>query len=254
MRSVLAALPGHLGTFHLMLADFPFSAKRDLALLPERAVEDLEAIASSAGEHEYAADDGENGALNLLALKFSRSRGGRRRVSGDEPGKVVYHVPDESQVDMDKLIRADSAANHERDRIRVSSRLASWLESAWRVVQTPTWIAFDRIDLSSPDHPLHRLHVSRTRPRKAPSSNLQVTSHPSLRYAAHSEIFHLPSRPAKKGLAAEPLGVAQWKEEQWIEKALPTFNSMAIESRIGWLPGLAEVSRLLRRLPAVACS
>lgn len=39
------------------------------------------------------------------------------------------------------------------------------------------------------------------------------------------------------------LGEREWKERQWRQKALPSFNSMAIESRIGWLPGLVSQRR-----------
>ncbi|GMK56901.1 hypothetical protein CspeluHIS016_0307410 [Cutaneotrichosporon spelunceum] len=76
-----------------------------------------------------------------------------------------------------------------------------------RVAQTPTWLDF---------------------------SQLNATHGPSLRYAVHSEIFRLPTDADNKTKA----GV----EAEWRQRALPTYNSMAIEARLGWLPGLAETS------------
>lgn len=153
-------------------------------------------------------------------------------------------APEQYTADRNATVDAERRRAEHTSPMRISARLQSWLDQTWRVVQTPTWLAFDRIDLTSPDHPLHRLWVSPTRNKKHPlaHSRIHVTSHPSLRYAGHSEIFHLPSQRGPKGIAAEPLGRAAWREKAWKGKALPTFNSMAIESRIGWLPGLAETS------------
>ncbi len=245
MRSVLAALPGRTRTFHLILADSPFSADVDLGLLPDEAIDALEVLARQDVEVGHEDVDGTppsggfiGGARHSLVAKFIQSRD---RKNAPDGSRVIMHEV-KPKVEHGQLLTALSDIKLSSPTRDISSRLMSWLNKTWRVVQTPTWMAFDRIDLASPDHPLHRLYVSSTTPRKRPSSHIHVTSHPSLRYASHSEIFHLPTVTKKKGLAAEPLGASQWKEQQWKEKALPTFNSMAIESRIGWLPGLAEIS------------
>ncbi|TXT04980.1 hypothetical protein VHUM_03800 [Vanrija humicola] len=130
MRSVLAALGGHIKTIHLIVYDYAFNVTQDLSLLPESTVE---------------------------------------------------------------------------------------LLSRWRVAQTPTWLDFSRLDPSSPSHPF--------------------------RYATHSEIFHLPT--IERDAMTMEAGEKEWREAEWRKNALPTYNSMSIESRIGWLPGLADVSLAL---------
>ena len=227
MRSVLAALPGRTRTFHLILADTPFSVDSDLGLLPDAAIDTLEAMAKQDEETDAHRAILAGGTRHSLVAKFLRSR--------DDSRKITHEI--QPDLKLDRLLTATSGDRITHPTPHVSTQLASWLEKMWRVVQTPTWLAFDRIDLSSPDHPLHRLYISPTNPRKRPSSHIHLTSHPSLRYASHSEIFHLPTTPKKKGLAAEHLGASLWKEQRWKKDALPTFNSMAIESRIGWLPG-----------------
>ena len=125
----------------------------------------------------------------------------------------------------------------------ISGRLSGWLNSAWRVAQVPTWLNFQKIDLADPTHPLHHLYQNPSLPKKPLTSHLHITTHPSLRYAVHSEIFHLPTH--KKSVtekAVTGLGAIEYKDGEWQKGALPTFNSMAIESRIGWLWGLADVS------------
>lgn len=107
---------------------------------------------------------------------------------------------------------------------QISSQLRRWLDSEWRVAQVPTWLAANRLDLSDAAHPLHHLRVNVS---KHSESHLHIDSHPSMRLVPHSEIFHLPNRAA---------------EEAWRRDALPSFNSMAIESRIGWVWGLADAS------------
>lgn len=123
----------------------------------------------------------------------------------------------------------------EFDGRKVSERVLDHLNSEWRIVQTPTWLDFSRRDTRSPQHPVHPATGSETALEHA---HLQVP-YPMLRYAGHSEIFHLPS------MDATMLGEKEWREREWRHKALPTYNSMAIESRISWLPGLADVSLAL---------
>jgi len=96
------------------------------------------------------------------------------------------------------------------------------LTEQWRVAQTPTWLDFSRRDPAAPSHPYHS------------------QSYPDLRYAGHSEIFHLPTMD--RNAFTEELGEREWKEREWRKQALPSFNSMAIESRVGWLHGLADVT------------
>ncbi|ODN79461.1 3-O-alpha-D-mannopyranosyl-alpha-D-mannopyranose xylosylphosphotransferase [Cryptococcus amylolentus CBS 6039] len=115
----------------------------------------------------------------------------------------------------------------------ISPALQEYLKDQWRVVQTPTWLDFSRRDPSSPSHPFHPYSV--TKEGKSAQHHAEA-NYPTLRYAAHSEIFHLPSGDRD----GRHLGEADWREQEWRKKALPTFNSMAIEGRIGWLPGLAD--------------
>jgi len=158
MRSVLAALPGKVKTFHLIVTDYPFRVPEDINLLPQEAVVKIQ--------------------------------GG---VSDIQP------------------------------------ELLNELEREWRVAQTPTWLDFSKRDPASPDHPYHPAHGG--------------GHYPLLRYATHSEIYHLPTYD--RNGRTEQLGEHEWKEQQWRAKALPSFNSMAIESRIGWLHGLSDVALAL---------
>jgi 3-O-alpha-D-mannopyranosyl-alpha-D-mannopyranose xylosylphosphotransferase len=103
----------------------------------------------------------------------------------------------------------------------ISQAFADRLLSHWRIAQSPTWLNFSRRDAIAPDHPYHS------------------EGYPSLRYAGHSEIFHLPTMD--RNALTEELGEREWKEREWRKQALPSFNSMAIESRVGWLPGLVSV-------------
>jgi len=111
----------------------------------------------------------------------------------------------------------------------ISSELASVLEREWRIAQTPTWLDFSKRDPSSSDHPHH--------------SSRTGQHYPLLRYATHSELFHLPTYD--RNGKTEELGEHEWKQQQWRKKALPSFNSMSIESRIGWLHGLSDVTLAL---------
>jgi 3-O-alpha-D-mannopyranosyl-alpha-D-mannopyranose xylosylphosphotransferase len=89
-----------------------------------------------------------------------------------------------------------------------SSSRFSDSRSQYGIAQTPSWLDFGRVG------------CGRDRPR--------------LQLSTHYEIFHLPSLQAGE----------EQKELQWREQAIPTFNSKAIESRIGWLPGLVRLSDL----------
>nr|XP_018999326.1 uncharacterized protein I203_08102 [Kwoniella mangroviensis CBS 8507]OCF62787.1 hypothetical protein I203_08102 [Kwoniella mangroviensis CBS 8507] len=121
----------------------------------------------------------------------------------------------------------------------LSASLSAHLSSTWRVVQTPTWLDFSRRDKTSPSHPFHPFSSNQYRDARNKLVRAEA-NYPTLRYASHSEIFHLPSM-GRDGLTEE-LGEREWREREWRKKALPSFNSMAIESRVGWLPGLADVT------------
>lgn len=83
-----------------------------------------------------------------------------------------------------------------------------------RVAQTPNWLNFSALNTSS-DEPL-----------------------PQLRYATHSELFHLPSGD-RDGNVEYPKAHAA-REKTWRDSALPTYSSKSIETRLGWLPGLSD--------------
>ncbi|WVQ79814.1 3-O-alpha-D-mannopyranosyl-alpha-D-mannopyranose xylosylphosphotransferase [Cryptococcus sp. DSM 104549] len=194
MRSVLDALPGHLRTFHLILADYPFDYPADVDLIPPSLLPLIEAHAAVAKPRRHPRD--------LPA-----------------PAETSGNLTD----------RQDGLAEF------VSPALEAYLKSDWRVVQTPTWLDFSRRDASNPLHPFHPYSANKD---LKGAQHPAEARYPTLRYAAHSEIFHLPSmgRDAVTGA----LGEREWREQEWRKKALPSFNSMAIESRIGWLPGLAD--------------
>lgn len=97
------------------------------------------------------------------------------------------------------------------------SSLAEYLAKAWRVVQTPSWLHFGRTHVETPGE--------RT---------------PRLRYAAHSEIYRIPNVDAD-GAPLEP-GENEWHEREWRKDALPTYDSMSIESRIAFLPDMADAA------------
>ncbi|WWC59711.1 uncharacterized protein I303_102273 [Kwoniella dejecticola CBS 10117] len=188
MRSVLDALPGHLSTFHLILADYPFDPTTDVELLPPSIIADLEKSA------------------------------GQRKSRHARSSTVNY---------------TDRAAE------TLSPSLLSHLTSTWRVAQTPTWLDFSRRDKTSPSHPYHPFSSNQHQQGRSKLLKAEA-NYPSLRYAAHSEIFHLPTLD-RDGFTEE-LGEREWREKEYRKKALPSFNSMAIESRAGWLPGLADVT------------
>jgi hypothetical protein len=76
-----------------------------------------------------------------------------------------------------------------------------------RIAQTPSWLDFGRVGCSQ--------------------------EIPRFQLSTHYEIFHLPAREVADEIM----------EEDWRERALPTFNSKVIESRFGWLPGLVRAVR-----------
>ncbi|OWZ34687.1 hypothetical protein C355_05358 [Cryptococcus neoformans Th84] len=192
MRSVLDALPGHLRTFHLILADYPFNYPEDLELVPSSIIPDLEVAAS-------------------------KSKG--RRHPRELPGAPA------SLANLTERVTPES----------ISPTLASHLQSEWRILQTPTWLDFSRRDPSDPSHPFHPYSVSKAGEIR---QHYAEASYPTLRYASHWEVFHIPS--VDRDGRQELMGEREWRENEWKKKALPSFNSMAIESRIGWLPGLAD--------------
>ena len=83
--------------------------------------------------------------------------------------------------------------------------------TAWRVAQAPVWLDYSKRE-----------------------------GKPALRYTSHSEIYHLPT--FDRNGKTEELGEHEWREKQWRDKALPSFNSMSIESRVGWVQGLTDVA------------
>jgi 3-O-alpha-D-mannopyranosyl-alpha-D-mannopyranose xylosylphosphotransferase len=223
MRSVLANMPGRLRTFHLITADYAFDTRTDLQLLPKspEALRELESLA----EQKFRPDG-----------KWTKS--GKPTAAVEEDGLEQRDVDD----DLESRKEQPTAR---KPRV-ISSKLSGWLNSAWRVAQVPTWLNFERIDLADPQHPLHHFYQNPSLPKKPVTSHLHTTSHPSLRYAVHSEIFHLPThKKSATEKAASGLGAPEYKEDEWKKNALPTFNSMAIESKIGWLWGLSDVSLAL---------
>jgi 3-O-alpha-D-mannopyranosyl-alpha-D-mannopyranose xylosylphosphotransferase len=223
MRSVLQNLPGRLRTFHLITADSAFDAEKDLGLLPHQAIQELE----KAAQEEF----------QLTPMEERRLGDEGVDLSGKGTVKSAFSLGARAGARL-----PDNVADHptQSDPV-VSDRLKLWLNSTWRVAQAPGWLSYDMIDLSSPRHPLHSLYTNPTKAKPAEAAHLYFNSHPSLKYAGHSEIFHLPSRP-QAGSASENLQNHKRKEEEWRRQALPNFNSMAIESRIGFLWGLGDVS------------
>ncbi|WWC68199.1 uncharacterized protein I206_102122 [Kwoniella pini CBS 10737] len=194
MRSVLDALPGHLSTFHLILADYPFDPEKDIDLLPPSIIPDLEK------------------SVNSRKSRHSR-----------------FNFLNETE--------------NSRSINSISPTLLTHLSKNWRIAQTPTWLDFSRRDKTNPSHPYHPFSSNQQKQGKEGKKNKLLKSelnYPTLRYASHSEIFHLPSLD-RDGFTEE-LGEREWKEKEYRRKALPCFNSMAIESRVGWLPGLADVT------------
>ncbi len=208
MRSVLAALPRHVRTFHLITADFPFRAADDVALLPDSVISTLETSVD-------------------------------RKAGIPATGHGPLHAGDESAEGKQAGLACDGGPNStERSSPFISPQLASRLEFQWRVAQTPTWLDFSRRDSNTPGHPFHPLTPRQAVEGSRTRVNRVEASYPNFRYATHSEIFRLPSIQRDGGF--EELGERDWQETEWRKKALPSFNSMAIESRVGWLPGLVS--------------
>ena len=215
MRSVLDSLPGHVRTFHLITTDFPFTYPEDLALLPEAAIPSLEA--SLQGHAEGAKPPGENSSQILADIP------GRKPIS--------------------KQNNVENGVDPERSFPVISSALASRLSSHWRVAQVPTWLNFARRDPASPSHPYHPASLRHSSGNRHGVLRPVEANFPVLRYATHSEVFHLPTME-RDGMTGK-LGEREWRQRNWQDKALPSFNSMAIESRVGWLPGLVSLLLLL---------
>jgi 3-O-alpha-D-mannopyranosyl-alpha-D-mannopyranose xylosylphosphotransferase len=113
----------------------------------------------------------------------------------------------------------------------ISEGVERHLEDNWRVVQSPSWLKYSTINSS-------------TRPHDDDDDDdeaVTTTKYPDFHYAAHSEIFQIPTSQFTQDDSLDA-GEVEWKRKEWKENALPTFNSMAIEGRTGWLPGLADVS------------
>ncbi|ORX35916.1 hypothetical protein BD324DRAFT_629532 [Kockovaella imperatae] len=116
----------------------------------------------------------------------------------------------------------------------ISDRVVHHLITKWRVAQTPTWLDFSKRDFSSPHHPFVEPSRYSRIDHRGPMT-LKEMNYPFLRYATHSETFHVPS-------AMElDRGVAQSADLEFRSDALPTFNSMAIESKVAWVPGLSDI-------------
>ncbi|WVR04824.1 hypothetical protein IAU60_001836 [Kwoniella sp. DSM 27419] len=181
MRSVLDALPGHLRTFHLILADYPFDYPNDVPLIPPSILPILEQNVKMNGHRRHARD----------LLSPAQEHGNTNMTERLDPF--------------------------------ISPELASHLASTWRIAQTPTWLDFSQRDKSSPSHPFHPFSANQLPDGQAKLHKAEV-EYPILRYAGHSEIFHLPSMD--RDGHTEELGERQWKEAEWRKNALPSFNSI----------------------------
>lgn len=105
-------------------------------------------------------------------------------------------------IDQVHLIVADRAIESVDEGTSIDSADTAILPGM-RVVQTPHWLEEDL------------------------DSHLATNAIPRIQLAAHSDIFHLPSNGSD---------VEKEIERQWRQRALPSFNSKSIESRIGWVP------------------
>lgn len=151
--------------------------------------------------------------------------------------KAMYKSPEAvtGQVDVFGRNVNETAGQLEGRKLpAVSKALADHLVAHWRVAQAPVWLDYSKLDPASRDHPYYLKDSS----SKTVGHRKGKHSYPNLRYAGHSEIFHLPT--LDRDGRTEALGEREWREKEWKKEALPSFNSMAIESRIGWLPGLVR--------------
>ncbi len=111
------------------------------------------------------------------------------------------------------LVVYDFAFDVTHDAARLAPGTVLSSRDTLRVAQTPMWLDFSRLNATA-----------------------KGRNYPDLQYAVHSEIFHLPT------VAQDAVGAEVVDEAEWRTKALPSYNSKSIESRLGWLPGLAETA------------
>lgn len=107
------------------------------------------------------------------------------------------------------LVVSDFPYDDAMDRARLQqgahSSPVKAIDTSMRVAQTPRWLDFGKVGCG----------------RETPTS-------PAIQLVTHSDIFHLPS------------GTSNSDEQLWRDRALPSFNSKAIESRLGWIPGMVR--------------
>lgn len=247
MRSVLASLPGRVRNLHLIVADKQFNSTTDLDLLPIDALPELEAAVEALGDEDPSSAETDSGTLASLKAKVLGLRRGTPAASAAIQGdRLAAGHPSNDDTHFTELIHANnpepSAQRGDSASYKVSAKLRKWLDETWTVAQVPTWLAFDRMDLGETSHPFHHLHLDHIKTDVHTAAHIHVNSHPSLRYATHSEIFHLPTFASDGHADVEHMDESNWKETQWRKQSLPTFNSLAIESRIGFLWGLADAS------------
>lgn len=162
------------------------------------------------GQSRYTADNREQNELLYSMRSVKASMGDVVKTNH----LVLYDFPFNAAEGDLRLL--DEASIHYLQRSlnnqKTLGNVLDHLKNEWRVAQTPNWLDFSKINQQS----------SR------------------LRYAGHSEIYHLPT----VGRDHEPLDAGEhaWLEREWKKYALPTYNSMAIESRLGFLPGLSDAA------------
>ena len=59
-----------------------------------------------------------------------------------------------------------------------------------------------------------------------------------IKWHFHSSVFRIPRDELEQD--EEEKEIERKREEEWREASIPNFNSFAIESRVGWIPGLSE--------------
>lgn len=136
-----------------------------------------------------------------------------------EPDRDAHLLPESTVSQLEKEIGGKRLSD-----APISLELRRHLSDNWRVVQTPQWLNFSSLRNTA----------------EAEAVSEAPADYPSLRYTSHSEIFHLPTTDGDS--AYESPGEKDWHERDWRQKALPTYNSMVIESRLGWIPGLADAT------------
>lgn len=127
--------PGHLRTFHLITADYPFNISDDIDLIPESVLANLEASMTGTGTHAKYMSNPNRAMIDELS---------------DNPGGI----------------RKAGDSITQRSLPSISHPVTSRLMTTWRVAQIPTWLDFSRLDPITPDHPYHpslpRQNVVRT--------------------------------------------------------------------------------------------